>query len=213
MREEDAKRQIIEICESCQLDAEAIVGSLGQYEQELIRWQKIKNLVSRETLNEIWSRHFLDSVQLYTLFPQDSQRLLDFGSGGGLPAIPLAIMGKSRGLSVTMVEANGRKCSFLRQLGRLLGLAIEVRGERAEALEPISDVDLFTARGFASLDVTFGFLEPHFSENSSAFLQKGRGYKEELKAAAENWRYDYQTIESLVAPESVILDIRGLKRR
>ena len=112
-----------------------------------------------------------------------------------------------------MVEANGRKCSFLRQLGRLLGLEIEVRGERAEALGRMSDVDLFTARGFASLDATFGFLEPHFSKNSSAFLQKGRGYKEELKAAAENWRYDYQTIESLVAPESVILDIRGLKRR
>ena len=212
MSSTSATKQLKALCQDLNIDSDRVITDLLIYENELIRWQKVKNLVSRETLGEIWSRHFLDSVQLFTLLPQNSQVVLDLGSGGGFPAIPLAVAGRQSGLKVLLVEANGRKCSFLRHLGRKLDLDIEVFDVRAEDLRLEQEIDVFTARGFASLDRTFDYIFPFFGENSHALLQKGRGYKEEIAASLQNWRYDYRQEASIVASDSVILDIVKLKR-
>lgn len=213
MDEKQARYRTKELIDTLNVPTAECLDALEKFEQELIRWQKVKNLVSRETLSEIWSRHILDSVQLFTLFPHKNGALLDLGSGGGLPAIPLAIIGQHTGLKVHMVEANGRKCSFLKQFARQVGLKVEVHNVRAEALQLDEQIDYFTARGFAALDATFAFIDPHFEQNSSAFLQKGRGYDEEIAAANQKWRYDYSISESLVASDSVILGVRNLQKR
>ena len=62
------------------------------YEEILKKWQKSINLVSKKTINEIWTRHFLDSAQVYPLIPATAQTIVDMGSGAGFPGLVLAIM-------------------------------------------------------------------------------------------------------------------------
>ena len=72
-----------------------VAKDLESYAQLLHKWQAVQNLVSRETLNDVWNRHFVDSLQILSLLKQDDVAFLDLGSGGGLPALPLAIALKS----------------------------------------------------------------------------------------------------------------------
>lgn len=62
------------------------------YEEILKKWQKSINLVSKKTINEIWTRHFLDSAQVYPLIPATARTIVDMGSGAGFPGLVLAIM-------------------------------------------------------------------------------------------------------------------------
>ncbi|AVX02847.1 16S rRNA (guanine(527)-N(7))-methyltransferase [Maritalea myrionectae] len=194
-------------------NAAEIVDSLAFYESELIKWQKVQNLVSRETLAEIWSRHFLDCLQLIPMIPIESRRLLDLGSGGGFPAIPLAIALKNRDLTVHMVESNGRKGSFLRQIVRELGLQAEVHTMRAEMLKPaeIGPIDVFTARAFASLSDICGYVEPLWQQKSVGLFQKGRGYSEEIEESLQKWRYTYSTVKSKTLKDAAIVQMYDLK--
>jgi 16S rRNA (guanine527-N7)-methyltransferase len=89
-------------------------------ERELRRWQEIKNLVGPATLDRIWDRHIVDSLQLLDLAPE-ARTWLDLGSGAGFPGLVLAIAGAERGLRVHLVESNSRKCAFLRHVVRLAG--------------------------------------------------------------------------------------------
>ncbi|TDQ61793.1 16S rRNA (guanine527-N7)-methyltransferase [Maritalea mobilis] len=196
-------------------DVTQVVGALQFYEVQLAKWQKIKNLVSRETLSEIWSRHFLDCLQLIPMIPSDSKVILDMGSGGGFPAIPLAIALKKRKIVVHMVESNGRKGSFLRQIVRELELNAIVHTERAESLKSpeIGHIDVFTARAFASLDDICGYIYPLWQQNSVGLFQKGRGYKKEIEESLQNWRYTYSTVESKTLEDAAIVELRDLAQK
>lgn len=215
MDERLALIEVEKLCHDLDLPTENIISDLQKYAQELVRWQKVKNLVSRETLSEIWSRHFLDSLQLVKHIDPGRGVVLDYGSGGGLPAIVLAIAFKHLDVQVHMIEANSRKCSFLRHISRTLGLNCMVHDVRAESfiLPENVLVGTITARGFTGLSSMFEICIPHFGVDSVALLQKGRGYDEEIAASKPNWSYDLKTFSSVVASDSVILAISGLKQR
>lgn len=194
-------------------DVKEIIDSLGFYESQLVKWQKVQNLVSRETLAEIWSRHFLDCLQLIPMIPVDSKLLLDFGSGGGFPAIPLAIALKNRDLTIHMVESNGRKGSFLRQIVRELDLQAKVHTIRAESLKPleIGPVDVFTARAFAPLSDICSYAKPLWQQKSVGLFQKGRGYSKEIEESLQKWRYTYSTVKSKTLEDAAIVQMHDLE--
>jgi 16S rRNA (guanine527-N7)-methyltransferase len=198
-----------------QNDVSGVLDDLAFYEKQLVKWQKVKNLVSRETLAEIWSRHFLDSLQLIPMIPADSKVILDMGSGGGFPAIPLAIALKSHPLTVHMVESNGRKGSFLRQMVRELRLNAIVHTERAESLNPpeIGPVDVFTARAFASLTEVCGYIYPFWQQKSVGLFQKGRGYSKEIEESLQKWRYTYSIVESKTLTDAAIVELSNLMQK
>ena len=104
-------------------------------ERELRRWQAIKNLVGPATLDQIWERHIVDSLQLLDLAP-DARTWLDLGSGAGFPGLVLAIVGAERGLKVHLVESNSRKCALLRQIARLTEAPATVHEARLVFDEP-----------------------------------------------------------------------------
>ncbi len=81
----------------------------------LNRWQVAKNLVGGATLDTVWTRHIADSAQLFALAP-NARRWVDIGSGAGFPGLVIAIMGREHELEVHLVESNGRKCAFLREV-------------------------------------------------------------------------------------------------
>src|SRR3954468_18014411 len=95
---------------------------LQAYAALLERWQTRINLVARDSLADLWRRHMLDSAQLLALAPNPVGAGLDLGSGAGFPGLVLAILGL-RGLR--LVEADARKCAFLREAARAAGLGLE----------------------------------------------------------------------------------------
>ncbi|MEN3929618.1 16S rRNA (guanine(527)-N(7))-methyltransferase RsmG [Microvirga sp. W0021] len=180
---------------------------------ELAKWQRIKNLVGPATLDQVWSRHVADSLQLAELAPQGTKTWLDLGSGAGFPGLVLAILGAEVDFHVTMVESNARKCAFLRHVTRLTGASATIYAERLEVIIPkmVGKTDVLTARALASLEQLLQWTKPLFDNRTSALFPKGRDVQTELMAAAKRWDISYEIIPSRIDAESSIVRISSIK--
>jgi 16S rRNA (guanine527-N7)-methyltransferase len=106
------------------------LARLEVYAELLTRWSTRINLVGRDTLPDLWRRHILDSAQLHPFIPNSARRLIDLGSGAGLPGLVLAILGVP---GVELVEADSRKVAFLREASRVAGAEVTIRPCRIQA--------------------------------------------------------------------------------
>jgi 16S rRNA (guanine527-N7)-methyltransferase len=185
------------------------------YADLLVKWNRAINLVSPNTLDDLWRRHFLDSAQLRAYLPTppaaEARVLLDLGSGAGFPGLVLAILGCGR---VHLVEADQRKAAFLREALRVTGTTAELHVQRVEEL-PEMAVDVVTCRALAPLprilELAERFLRPSAAEKSPVGLfLKGRRADEELTEAAKKWRLRTERFESETDPEASILRLRLL---
>jgi 16S rRNA (guanine527-N7)-methyltransferase len=146
------------------------------YADLLTRWQRIKNLVAPNTLSEVWTRHLADSAQVVSLMP-DALRWADIGSGAGFPGLVVAIMLAGRqGAHVDLVEANSRKCAFLREVARACGAPATVHNDRIEAVLPaLKSVDVLTARALAPLPDLLEMGKILIDGGATAIFLKSRG--------------------------------------
>jgi 16S rRNA (guanine527-N7)-methyltransferase len=192
-----------------------VAADLESYAQLLTKWQAVQNLVSRETLGEVWSRHFADSLQILPLLTPDDRAFLDLGSGGGLPALPLAIALKSPNHHFTLIEPNGRKVSFLRTVARQLGLIVTVEGRRSDQVDSRETPapDIITSRALAPLPVLCGWMQPFFAPQTRAILHKGREHGEELVEAATHWDFDVIQTASDIDTSGVLLTLTNLRAK
>ena len=133
----------------------------------LIRWNAAINLVAKSTIPDAWERHVADSAQLVDLAPGSPGHWADLGSGAGFPGFVVAVImaETSPETRVTLVEADRRKATFLRESARLLDLDVTVRAERIEDAAPLC-ADVISARALAPLPLVHlmgvrqGILEP-----------------------------------------------------
>jgi 16S rRNA (guanine527-N7)-methyltransferase len=102
-----------------------------------IRWNQRLNLSSVRDEEGIMSRHIIESISVTRCLSDRIATLLDFGSGGGLPGIPIALC-RPR-ISVTLAESQGKKAAFLQEAVRVLGIPAKVHSGRAEALCTVFD--------------------------------------------------------------------------
>ena len=118
-----------------------------RFYDELQRWNSKINLTRITTPREVSIKHFGDSLQLLPYLSEQA-RVLDIGSGGGFPSIPLAIVRPD--LQITSVEAIGKKAAFQRHIARVLGIQLTVMQERIERVPHESDqsCDYVTSRAF-----------------------------------------------------------------
>jgi 16S rRNA (guanine527-N7)-methyltransferase len=181
-------------------------------ERELRRWQAIKNLVGPATLDRIWDRHIVDSLQLLDLAP-DAGTWLDLGSGAGFPGLVLAIAGAERGLQVHLVESNSRKCAFLRHIARLTGAPAKVHEARLETVVPgfVGKADVVSARALASLPMLLDWTEPLLKAGTMGLFPKGRDAEIELTEARKKWTFEAEILPSLTDPEARILRITSIE--
>lgn len=141
------------------------------------------NLVSKAARGELESRHVPEAVAFARTLPTPG-RLLDIGSGGGLPGIVIAVVRPD--LEVHLLEATGKKAAFLERTAQDLGLAVQVHHGRAEdlAVPPLrASFDLVTARAVAPLDRLVGLAAPFLAPGGSLHALKGDRWPEELAAA------------------------------
>jgi 16S rRNA (guanine527-N7)-methyltransferase len=141
----------------------------------------------------------------------------DLGSGGGFPVLPLACISKAQGgPRYVAVESNHKKTSFLRNASSQLGLSthFSVQSDRIEAVvESMSAPEFVTARALTALPNILQLTSEWVSTNPDIrfILHKGREYQAELDACAAHWSFDLVEHESIVDPESRILELTHVK--
>jgi 16S rRNA (guanine527-N7)-methyltransferase len=184
------------------------LARLEAYGELLIRWSARINLVGANTLGDLWRRHFLDSAQLFAYVPQGTQSLMDLGSGAGFPGLVLAISGVP---GVELIEADARKCAFLREAARIAAAPVVIRNARIEAVPP-HVVDVVTARGCAPLDRLLVLAQPFIGPDTVCLFPKGEQAREELTAAQQAWTMEATFHESRTDRRGVILCLRRVAR-
>lgn len=194
--------------------AAEVVRDLEDYAALLVKWQAVQNLVSRETLPDLWRRHIADSLQVLKLVGDRDRAFIDLGSGGGLPAVPLAIALKGRARFV-LVEPTSRKASFLRAVGRALQLDLDVRAMQAQGIDSreTPKPDVITSRALASLGELMALAAPFFGLETKGIFHKGREHGEEIAQARSHWSFDVVIIPSDTNPEAALLQISNLRAR
>ena len=128
------------------------ISKFQRYLELLLEWNEKFNLTAIIDKDEIEEKHFIDSIELVKFFDVKNKTLLDVGSGAGFPGIPLAIVEPT--LHVTLLEANGKRISFLREVVKELGLNnVDIIQGRSEELGTREKYDIVTARAVKELNV------------------------------------------------------------
>jgi len=184
---------------------EEILLRLDGYLAALKKWQKAINLVGPKTLHDPWRRHLLDCAQV----AQDigaTDKVVDLGSGAGLPGLIIAIM---TGADVHLVESDHRKSTFLREAARVTDTLVTVHAERAEEIPPIG-ADVVTARALAPLPRLLPWVHRHLKKGGKSYLLKGSDVDQELTLAGKEWTMTTSRKPSVSDPSGTVLHVSAL---
>lgn len=153
-------------------------GRLVDYLYLLDKWNKVYNLTSIRNLDKMFTKHILDSTAVAPYI--DSERLIDVGTGGGLPGIPLAILFPER--QVDLLDSNSKKTRFLIQAKVELKLDnVEVIKHRVETYQPAVMYDGVVSRAFASLDDMLPLTKHLLADSGCWWAMKSQKTQEELE--------------------------------
>ncbi len=190
-----------------------VISRLQTFALELLRWnQGVSNLISHDDEPRLVERHIAESLAgADVINALGCNVLVDFGSGGGVPAIPLVVAGV--GAHWTLVESRRNKTLFLRRAIQELALSnVDVLTGRLEVLvETEPDVlrcDGFTSRATTKLGPTLALAARVVSAGGHAVLWKGSGVHEELAASASDWGRSWEAPAAHVigeGPNSIVV--------
>ena len=189
---------------------------LDRFVDLLLTWQAKTNLVAPSTLPQLWTRHVADSLQLLPLAPPEVKVWVDFGSGGGFPAIPVAcVLAERPGSQVHLVESNNKKAAFLREAVRALNLPAKIHAQRIEDFgDSFGDsADVVSARALAPLKTVCDQAVPLIARGAVGLFLKGQDVDAELTEAAKYWSIEAEKVPSKTSPDGCIVVVRSLKRR
>ena len=164
-----------------------------------------QNLIAASTIEDIWSRHIVDSAQLL-LFTDTSappSNWLDLGSGAGFPGLVIALLTNHH---VTLVESRARRIDYLQRAVEMLDLThrVKVAGVTLERLETAPFL-VISARAFAPLPKLFDLAARFATNNTLWLLPKGRNAKAEWEGAQALWDGNFQIMDSVTDQEAGIL--------
>ncbi|MHA1189090.1 MAG: 16S rRNA (guanine(527)-N(7))-methyltransferase RsmG [Alphaproteobacteria bacterium] len=194
--------------------SEQTVARLKIYCDLLVAWQARHNLIANSTLDQVWVRHFADSLQLLPLVPDMARSWLDLGSGAGFPGLVIAIAAADRQpMAVTLVESQRKKCAFLRAVATATDTEITIVNARIEdyALACDTPFDVVSARALAPLDTLFALVAPFGTATNQFLLPKGQDFVCENKIASKSWCYDLVSVDSVTDPNGLVAVVTNLK--
>jgi 16S rRNA (guanine527-N7)-methyltransferase len=167
-----------------------------------------QNLVSRGTLDLLWSRHIADSAQLLR-FASAGASWVDLGTGAGFPGLIVAALHDG---PVTLVEERRLRVEFLRRAAEVMGVKVDILHARAERI-PAIPFDVISARAFAPLDRLLDLGTAFSTTKSLWVLPKGRNAETELAALDASWQGEFRLEPSVTDPEAQIIVAEGVRRR
>ena len=206
--------QIDTFCRIIRVSRETII-SLKKYEDLLVKANKNLNLIGKSTINEIWTRHFLDSAQVIDFVNKNDKSLVDLGSGAGFPGLVLAIVSKDRKLPVKikLIEKSTKKVKFLKDLINEFHLNVEVLDQNIlEGTGKFSE-DVFVARAFKPLKIMLQVMHNKAENWKKLIIFLGKTGKNELLQASKIWDIEYKQRVSVTSNDSTIIEIKRLKKK
>jgi len=180
---------------------------LTRFAELLVRWNARINLISPRDVPHLWARHIEDSLQLVPLV-QGVGSIIDLGSGGGFPGVIVAI---ATGIPSTLIEADQRKCAFLREAARETGAPVRVVTARIEQAD-VPPAPVVTARALAPVGQLLHWAAPLLAEGARCVFLKGRNAEAELTDAAPDWHMTVSRVPSCTSTDGVILQLSEIRR-
>ena len=188
-------------------------GLLRQHLSLLEKWNRRINLVSPSTIEKGWTRHVVDSAQVFAARDANVGRWLDFGTGGGFPGLVCAVLARELApdLDFVFVESDRRKSAFLINAVGVLGLKARVVPERIESMKP-AEANIISARAVAPLDALIDYAVPHLACGGQCIFPKGQMHEAEIAQARASWRFKLTRKPSITDPNAVILALGEIDR-
>lgn len=180
-------------------------AKLMAYLELLMRWNKAYNLTAIREPGEMLRKHLLDSLAMHRFFTQDN--LADLGTGPGLPGIPLAIIRPDA--EIGLVESNGKKTRFLREVVRQLALSnVTVYESRAETLARDGHYQAITARAMDRLAGILAVGGHLLAADGILLAMKGPHIQDEIAELPAEWQVNAVhalTVPGLVAERQLVV--------
>lgn len=189
---------------------------LCAYVHVLQKWQRKINLVSGKSLDDVWSRHILDSAQIFPYLPDGSANIMDIGSGAGLPGLIIGILRAGaygdNAVPVTLVESDQRKCAFLATAAHECGISVKIENKRLETLSP-QFPDVITARALASVEKLLIWTKPQHHVGLKCVFLKGAKLDQELTCLNDYHNIKVEQKPSQTSEDGAILTLTGFQNQ
>ncbi len=182
---------------------------LDQYIFQLKKTNKLFNIVGRSTLINPWERHICDSLQLSGLIKNKKSKIIDMGSGAGIPGIPLSAIGYE---NIVMVEAKNKKANFIKEVIFSLKLKAKVINTRLEELQK-KPTEFIVCRALAPLAKLINYSLLFADKNTTLVFLKGKSVNNELVEAKEEFKFEYKLFKSKTNKEGLVVKITNFKKK
>jgi 16S rRNA (guanine527-N7)-methyltransferase len=188
------------------------IEKLNKYKDFLLSSNKSLNLIGKTTENQIFTRHFTDSAQIYDLI-EDKSEIIDLGSGAGFPGVLLKILMDDKKIAgdVTLIDKSPKKCKFLQDLSDKLVLTFKIVNLKIENFK-FNKISTVVSRAFKKTIDTMDILLKNNDKIRNIILIKGKTYQQELEEAKKKYTFDVEKFRSITSDESFIIKITNIKR-
>ena len=210
----DQKVQIDTFSRFTQVSRETIT-SLKKYEDILKKGNSSINLIGKSTINQIWSRHFLDSSQVIDFIDKNDINLVDIGSGAGFPGIIISILAKDRKIpiKIRLIEKSPKKADFLNEVINKLGLDVEVSNINIFDNQSKLSENIIIARAFKPLEIILELIHKKAKNWKKIFIFLGKTGQTELLQASKSWDIKYKQRMSITSNDSIVIEIQTLRKK
>lgn len=185
-----------------QFDLCKLKDALSSYLLLLDKWNAAYNLTAIRDIDSMVSKHILDSLAVMPFL--NGKRILDVGTGAGLPGIPLAIANPET--QFVLLDSNGKKTRFLNEVKRQLQLKnLEIVQFRADNYHPALGFDTVISRAFSSLEQMIHWTAHLIQPQGRWLAMKGRYPDTELQEIIQPYRVEHYTVEGIEGERCCVL--------
>ena len=173
---------------------------------ELANHNQHTNLVGESTLINPWRSHILDSIQISEVIKNKKNTILDMGSGAGIPGIILAIAGYEK---ITLVDSNGKKINFIKNVCKKLNIKANILLKRIENIQK-KQYDFLICRALSRLNNLLFYSHKLLHSKTTLVFLKGKNVNDEIDEAKKKWNFDNIILQSKSDLRGKILVIKNL---
>jgi 16S rRNA (guanine527-N7)-methyltransferase len=185
------------------------VDKIDFYLSSIIEHNKHTNLIGKSTIENIWDRHVLDCLQLTKYIINKKLKILDLGTGAGLPGVLFSIVGYQK---VLMIDSVKKKTDFVRKIIKELSLTAKIQNKRIEK-SPTSQHDIIVSRALAPLVKLLTYARMYSNKNTTSLFLKGRNASSEIDMASKVYFFEFEKIKSLSSEEGCVLKINNIRNK
>jgi 16S rRNA (guanine527-N7)-methyltransferase len=179
------------------------IDRLEIFRKSLLNFNSNYNLISRNTIDSVWTRHILDSAQILKHFSTKEKAIMaDFGTGAGFPGLVIALYNKNPEFHVKLYEKSPVKREFLNKISDKLNLKVEIN---EYINEKKINADIVVCRAFKKLQEIMRISREIVKKPHKLIILKGKNAQEEINNVSLGKNYRYNLVNSITNADSKII--------